>query len=327
MVKAVTAPDPPLFQGVQTTDFDELAQGVPGWDVAFSQLSPGPFYGALDLVKLPAVRCYRIALNREILGRGSRQPGTFLFSVSTQQQESSIWSGRPMRNGQVTFLGPNETVDHKTCAGYHAYFLEIKAEALRAAAQALTGRDVDADLAGKVLLSPRPRATRRLEAGIWEILDLARAPANLLHQSDVQRELLDVLLAHLADVIGDARAPDTSCGRFGNRRRLVQEAESLMDSRPQGGWTILNLCQELRVSERGLHYAFREMLGQSPMAFYRHKRLNAVRRLLKETCPLQTTVAEAGRAHGFWHTGHFAADYHRLFGELPSTTLAAQDAG
>jgi AraC-like DNA-binding protein len=33
-------------------------------------------------------------------------------------------------------------------------------------------------------------------------------------------------------------------------------------------------------------------------------------------------VAEAGRASGFSHTGQFAAEYRRLFGELPSTTLA-----
>jgi AraC family ethanolamine operon transcriptional activator len=108
-----------------------------------------------------------------------------------------------------------------------------------------------------------------------------------------------------------------------NWRRLVAEAEALMDARLGGALTMLELCQQLEVSERSLHYAFHDVLGQTPMAYYQHKRLNAVRRLLKQAGPLRTTVAEAGRASGFSHTGQFAADYRRLFGELPSTTLAA----
>src|SRR6266705_2868560 len=109
MAKAVTALVPPLFLSAQTTDFDELAQGIPGWNTVFSQLSPGPFRGELDLVQLPDVTCYRIAANREILGRGAHVPGTFVFSVATQQQETSVWSGRPLRNGQVIFMGPKDT--------------------------------------------------------------------------------------------------------------------------------------------------------------------------------------------------------------------------
>jgi AraC family ethanolamine operon transcriptional activator len=32
-------------------------------------------------------------------------------------------------------------------------------------------------------------------------------------------------------------------------------------------------------------------------------------------------VHEVAQRWGFWHTGEFAADYCRLFGELPSQTL------
>ena len=32
-------------------------------------------------------------------------------------------------------------------------------------------------------------------------------------------------------------------------------------------------------------------------------------------------VADVANEWGFWHMGGFAADYRKLFGELPSTTL------
>ena len=83
---------------------------------------------------------------------------------------------------------------------------------------------------------------------------------------------------------------------------------------------MLDLCRELAVSERALHYAFQEVRGLSPMAYFRACRLNAVRRELK-TAPDTATVNEIAQRWGFWHTGEFAAAYRRLFGELPSQTL------
>ena len=87
-----------------------------------------------------------------------------------------------------------------------------------------------------------------------------------------------------------------------------------------GPLSLLDLCRELGVSERTLHYAFQEVRGLSPMAYFRAFRLNAVRQELK-TAPDTATVHEIAQRWGFWHTGEFAAAYRRLFGELPSQTL------
>jgi AraC family ethanolamine operon transcriptional activator len=201
--------------------------------------------------------------------------------------------------------------------------VEVESADFLAGAGALTQRDVQADLASKSLLSPSPRTTRRLVAWVRQALELARTDGYALARSEVQRRLCHGLLARLAEVIADSEGPDACPRRLSSRRQLVAEAEALMDSRPGGTLTMLDLCHQLAVSERSLHYAFHDVLGETPMAYYRHKRLNAVRRLLKQSGLLRTTVAEAGRASGFWHTGQFAAEYRRLFGELPSTTLAA----
>jgi AraC family ethanolamine operon transcriptional activator len=46
-----------------------------------------------------------------------------------------------------------------------------------------------------------------------------------------------------------------------------------------------------------------------------------VRQELKVAPAGTASVREIARRWGFWHTGEFAADYRRLFGELPSETL------
>jgi AraC family ethanolamine operon transcriptional activator len=85
--------------------------------------------------------------------------------------------------------------------------------------------------------------------------------------------------------------------------------------------SVLQLCREFDVSERTLRYAFQEVRGLSPMACFKANRLNAVRQELKAAAAGTTTVHEIAQRWGFFHTGEFAADYRRLFGELPSQTF------
>lgn len=80
----------------------------------------------------------------------------------------------------------------------------------------------------------------------------------------------------------------------------------------------IDLCRELAVNDRTLRLAFRERYGMGPMVYYKCLRLNAVRSLLKTDSVI--SVHEAAKLFGFRHMGNFAADYHRLFGQLPSTT-------
>ena len=84
---------------------------------------------------------------------------------------------------------------------------------------------------------------------------------------------------------------------------------------------VFDLCREIDVSERTLHYAFQEVRGLSPMAYIQASRLNAVRQELKAASAGTATVREIAQRWGFWHNGEFAAAYRRLFGELPSQTL------
>jgi AraC family ethanolamine operon transcriptional activator len=263
----------------------------------------------------------RIGANREVLARGSHRPDTFGFGLPIHQHGASLISGRPFRNDQVISMGPADTLDQMTCANYHAVFVEITSETFLDAMRNLTQRDVEAELANTLLLSPSPSARSRLESCIRNTLELARADRGVTAIPDLQRQLRHNLLARLASVLPVSSKADISPRRFKSRRQLVQEAETIMDLHLHQTMTSLDLCQWLAVSERSLHYAFCEILGQTPMSYYRHKRLNAVRRNLKHADPRRTTVAEVSRALGFWHTGQFAADYRALFGELPSNTL------
>jgi AraC family ethanolamine operon transcriptional activator len=85
--------------------------------------------------------------------------------------------------------------------------------------------------------------------------------------------------------------------------------------------SLLDLCREVAVSARTLLYAFQQLRGLSPIAYFKVSRLNAVRQELKAAPAGTATVQAIAQRWGFWHSGEFAASYRRLFGELPSQTL------
>ena len=84
---------------------------------------------------------------------------------------------------------------------------------------------------------------------------------------------------------------------------------------------MTDLCRAAAASERKLEYAFKEVLGLTPVAFLIRLRLHRARQSLLAAAPRSTTVAAEALNWGFWHFGEFSRAYKDCFGELPSETL------
>ncbi|MGD2118441.1 MAG: helix-turn-helix domain-containing protein [Chromatiales bacterium] len=111
------------------------------------------------------------------------------------------------------------------------------------------------------------------------------------------------------------------------RRRyhqLVKNAREFIDAHLQVGKIpgVVDICAYTGVSQRTLQYAFLSELQLSPLAYIRIVRLNRVRAQLLGASPSETTVTNVATAWGFFHLGKFSQDYRRMFGELPSASLA-----
>ena len=69
-------------------------------------------------------------------------------------------------------------------------------------------------------------------------------------------------------------------------------------------------------------WAFEKKYGIGPMAFIKQRRLDAAYLELLSAKPDNTTVTQVAINYGFAHTGKFAIEYGKAFGESPSTSLA-----
>ena len=103
----------------------------------------------------------------------------------------------------------------------------------------------------------------------------------------------------------------------------MRAVQDYLKGRPETAYDSAALCERLGLSERTIQIAFRRTIGLSPKSWFTLMRLHRVHRILRGASPATASVTGTARALGFSHLGRFASDYARLFGELPSETLAA----
>jgi AraC family ethanolamine operon transcriptional activator len=108
--------------------------------------------------------------------------------------------------------------------------------------------------------------------------------------------------------------------------RLVEQIDARLAADPSAAIYSKVLARDLSVSVRSLHSATKSIRGMSLHRYLKLRRLWLVRSRLLAASP-GARIKSFALAHGFWHLGDFSADYHQLFGELPSETLARAAAG
>jgi transcriptional regulator GlxA family with amidase domain len=101
---------------------------------------------------------------------------------------------------------------------------------------------------------------------------------------------------------------------------IVRRSQAIVLASSDEPVTVLDLCQQLRISRRTLQNSFQLIANTTPVDYLRSIRLNAVRRMLLSAEHAGFGVRDAAGHWGFYHLGHFARDYRKLFCELPSET-------
>ena len=88
------------------------------------------------------------------------------------------------------------------------------------------------------------------------------------------------------------------------------------------GYSVSDLCEATNTSERTLQYAFRKILGMTPIEYLIRLKLHRARQDLQKADAESTTVSRIAVNWGFWHLGEFSIAYRKCFDEMPSQTLS-----
>lgn len=206
---------------------------------------------------------------------------------------------------------------------------------LHGPAGACLGLRIDGDLlcqeiSGRLLGRSKPLLLKSVEipmdagrlAAFRAIYDRMFAAAKADHTWSAYGNV-DVFEAEVASwvaglVIEQAGARGASAGSL----RRVERLERWLDLHLGENLTLDQLCAVSGVGWRALQKLTMARYGQSPLEWVNARRLAAARERLLNSPP-GLPISMVALDCGFAHLGRFSATYRRVFGELPSATLAA----
>jgi AraC-like DNA-binding protein len=288
--------------------------------VTWTQMEPGSFEADRRIVRLDAMRIGWYSSNLGFKLEASVKPGTFVVGMLASHSTCARWFGASVDEGHVA--ATEESIRLSTTGP--SAFLSVTVDARRLASDFPNSPDARTliDNVGDALLERNELFTKRLRYYLrWLSRDSTRS-SGFLRLVRAREMAKRALIPLLADVLGGhsgttgERTPSLS-----RRVAAVRVCETYMREHLDKTVTLEDLSETSGLRLRSLINAFQAVTGFSPMAYFKRERLSGVRQALQRPRSARVRVIDVATAWGFWHMGHFTADYREMFGESPSETL------
>lgn len=304
----------------RTDDFEELQDVSSDWDQQYFRMEPGDFEGQLDLVQIGERHIFRERWNRGFTYRGTTPEGAYAIALPIDRPEGAVWLGTHASDNTALLQAPSREADLVSMGELDVLVLAVpEDEALAIRSALLAGEETGSDFHGTAALPADTVAGIRADSMAFLRQAALAGPDDEERLERWSEQLIKLCLWEL----------DGARGRSGGGvdsskpAEIVRRATDLVLSDATRLVGLTEICAELNVSLRSLHYAFQDVTGISPATWLRRVRLNRAHKILRQSSPDEVKVKRVAMESGFLHHGHFGQQYQRLFGCLPSDTLRA----
>jgi AraC family ethanolamine operon transcriptional activator len=302
---------------VSSTDVDEHCAALGHWRLSYDQISAGAFSGSFTQLSLPRVEVFREITSQQVRQYGQLGAGSFGIGLPWHGDGEVNCNGASVAGTQVITCIDAE-VDMCTPRAFEFRGIVTSAALIEELAARLNIELPRAVWHQLRAMEMAEAPVARLRAHLAAIHETITTAPERFDDPAATQALEDALLVEIMDMLPTARPSDP--GRSATaRKRTVDRARALMHGSGDRALSLLEVCKAVGASPRKLGYCFQDVLGTSPMHYWRAMRLNRVRRDLKRGA--ETSVYDTAVQHGFWHFSQFSLDYKRHFSELPSETL------
>lgn len=270
------------------------ASEMPLLAIGLDQLEPGSLRVERTTIPFPGLTLRRTRLNLGIRATGTVAQDATLVALPGDEWTNARWDGAAF--GQGNMASSHSRVDLLSRGPATFYTMAVEREAVP-----------------REFLTFDPARAKRLRRYLERLITIA----DLQGPSAVQAAGRSVLtfLSLLCDDESGRRQP------VARRVAAVRRCEEYVLEHIADNPTLADLCSVAGLAARSLINAFHAVTGYSPMAYLKAQRLNAVHRELCQSDYAKTRIIDVATNWGFWHMGHFTADYRAMFGETPSQTL------
>jgi AraC-like DNA-binding protein len=312
----------PAVTIVEITDATSTRAGIELIEQDAVQLGSAPLRGRRVIVRLGAAAVMFHSTNLRVRARTNVNKGMLAY-VTFGPGATGTVNGIPVRPGLVLAAEPGSGTVLVPDAGWESITVLLPPEHI---GRHLAARQRESDFClphGIETLEAEPEKVRLLYDWGKRLVDTAAEHPVLFNEGQDRRsaaeiELIEILLATLG--ASKDIDPNRSERTRQAQSRIVKAAEDYALAHIDERLYVTDLCRATAASERNLEYAFKKVMGLTPMAYLTRLRLHRVRQALLAARDPSATVSAEALKWGFWHFGEFAHAYKDCFGELPSDT-------
>jgi AraC-like DNA-binding protein len=323
------ANEQPAVSIVEIDDPAMAGAGITLFDMDAVQLQSLPLRVRRIVVRLDACTVVYHSTNARMRTRTSVREGRLTYVTFGPHAQASV-NGLPIFPGSMLAAEPAAEGNFVVEPGFEDIAFLVREPYIR---EHLVARGREADFRppnGLEVLQVDADRVRALYDWGHRLVDIAvREPRRFdeerRERAAAQVELFEVLLATL-DATSDFE-PSRSERTRQAHSLVVRAAEDHALSRADDPLQVTDLCRAAGVSERTLEYAFKAVMGLTPVNYLLRLRLHRVRQALLAATHGSSTVSAEALKWGFWHFGEFSRAYKTCFGELPSDTLRRTPGG
>ena len=300
-------------------DYDDFAQSVRQWDLDFRQMDRGRFTASVLQAGKNECHIGEVYLSRKSYLRGKTPQGLRTFGALKDISSPHIWRGFDVTSNDLLIFPDDGEIDAHSEPGFHTFTFSFTEEILDEISITLGVGGISGIIKEPIPLNCNPAKMTALQNQLSLLSERLRNNATQTNISQISYEIeYEIPRALVLILIND----NTNLGTpgFTKRYRAIKRVKEYIEVCINEDITVRDLCKVSGVSERTLQYAFTEYIGMSPKSFMKINRLNHARQELRNSRESEESIFDIANRWGFWHMGQFAADYKKLFGELPSET-------
>ncbi|MDX1916263.1 MAG: helix-turn-helix domain-containing protein [Methylophilus sp.] len=305
------------FRHQVSSDFDEQASLLKGWNQDYSQISAGTFQGFVSEIHLDDVSLFLEFTNQRLYQQGCLHPDTIAIGVPLNSIVNGMFCGSACEQNAIHVYSGSNGFEFVSPDGLMIGLIVVSRHKLMQLLSAddqyfLNLRCKQAHIA-KVSYPIYFSLVQFLQSTFQALKFQPDIAKNTDFTEDITASALKLVTDSLLD-----HSNQTLPSLMPHRSwQVLTSTREIINLRQDNPISVAELCESLAISRRSLQYHFEHTLNTSPVAYLRAERLNAVRHMMKEA----NSVTEAATFWGFWHFGHFSHEYKKMFGELPSVTF------
>jgi AraC-like DNA-binding protein len=301
------------------TDPDEYAAAIYPSSVDLTVIERGNFKASQTRIDLHRLWVRRASESLPRTAGVEQVAGRAYIAFPAAAGSSIIYGGIRVHPGEIVRHNLGRTYYQMTSGPAHWAAMSLPVDDMAGLGAAIAGSDLTPPRDALTLHPPQSAMAKLLGLLATAGRLAGRAPeiiANPDSARGLEQAFIQALVACLSE--GDDRE-DTAAQR--RHETIMRRFRRVLEENPDEPLYLPGICKAIGVSDRTLRRCCREHLGMGPKRYLLLRRMHLARRALRESSPIEGTVATTATQCGFWHFGRFAGAYQALFGETPSATL------